>query len=189
MSKKDETKIEAVSPYNDDSLIQSQETVGFTCGAFDLLHAGHAMMLEEARKQCDYLVVGVQTDPSIDRPEKNDPVQTFEERLTMVKSIRWVDKVCIYDTEESLVHLLKKITPDVRIVGADWKGKKFTGHDLPINVYFNSRDHGYSTSDLRDRVFNDELEKRNADSRKKAAESSVANLDMADKKGTNNVYR
>lgn len=182
MSDENKVKIEAVSPYSDNSLIESQEIIGFTCGAFDLLHAGHAMMLEEARNQCDYLVVGVQTDPSIDRPEKNSPVQSFEERLTMVKAIKWVDEVCTYDTEESLVRLLEKLSPDIRVVGADWIGKKFTGHELDIKIYFNSRDHGWSTSDLRTRVFNAELEKKNAKSRKEFAENSLANLDMADKK-------
>ena len=157
--------------------------IGFTCGAFDLLHAGHAMMLKEAREQCDFLIVAVQTDPSIDRPEKNKPVQSYEERLTMVKSIVYVDEVRTYATESQLVNLLKSINPDVRIVGADWRGKEFTGHELDIEVYFNSRDHGWSTSDLRDRVFKAELEKRNNASRDNAAKKSVANLDMIDKLG------
>jgi glycerol-3-phosphate cytidylyltransferase len=157
--------------------------IGFTCGAFDLLHAGHAMMLKEAREQCDFLIVAVQTDPSIDRTEKNKPVQSYKERLTMVESIRYVDEVRTYATESQLVILLKKINPDIRIVGADWKGKEFTGHNLDIEVYFNSRDHGWSTSDLRDRVFKAELEKRNADSRKKVIENSTAALDMIDRVG------
>ena len=134
--------------------------VGFTCGAFDLLHAGHAMMLKEAREQCDFLIVAVQTDPSIDRPEKNKPVQSYKERITMVESIRYVDQVRTYSTESQLVNLLKSINPDVRIVGADWKGKAFTGFDLPIKVAFNSRDHGYSSSELRARVMNAELQKK-----------------------------
>ena len=134
---------------------------GFTCGAFDLLHAGHALMLEEAKKSCDHLIVGVQGDPSLDRPDtKNTPVQTYEERIIMVKSIRWVDEVVLYNTEEELYKLLEKIKPDVRIIGADWKGKPFTGFNLPIKVVFNSRDHGYSSSDLRKRVMYAELEKK-----------------------------
>ena len=157
--------------------------IGFTCGAFDLLHAGHAMMLKEAREQCDFLIVAVQTDPSIDRPEKNKPVQSYEERLTMVQSIKYVDEVRTYATESQLVNLLKSINPDVRIVGADWKGKDFTGHELGIKVYFNSRDHGWSTSNLRERVFKAELSKRGASSRSNVAEGSVANLDMIDKLG------
>lgn len=135
----------------------SKEVVGFTCGSFDLLHAGHAMMLEEAASHCDRLIVGVQSDPSIDRPStKNKPIMDLNERLTMVKAIRWVDEAHTYTTEADLVMLLKRLQPDVRIIGADWKGKEYTGHELPIRVVYNSRDHGYSTSDLRRRVFNAE---------------------------------
>ena len=130
--------------------------IGFTCGAFDLLHAGHVLMLQEAKEQCDHLIVGVQSDPSLDRLHKNKPIQFYEERLTMVKAIKYVDEVVLYDTEEDLVNLLKMIEPDVRIIGADWKGKEFTGHDLDIEIYFNSRDHNYSTTDLRKRVYDSE---------------------------------
>lgn len=136
---------------------------GFTCGAFDLLHAGHALMLKECKDHCDYLIVGLQRDPSIDRPNKNKPVQDYEERDIMVRSIRWIDEVVYYDTEEDLYELLRATDIDVRIVGADWQGKPFTGHDLPINVVFNSRDHGYSTSSLRERVYQAELIKRQKD--------------------------
>ena len=134
--------------------------IGFTCGAFDLLHTGHALMLKEAREQCDHLIVAVQSDPSLDRPEKNSPIQSYEERTIMVKAIRWVDEVRFYDTESDLYALLEEIKPDVRIVGIDWQGKQFTGCELPIKIYFNSRDHGWSTSDLRDRVYRAESDKR-----------------------------
>jgi glycerol-3-phosphate cytidylyltransferase len=134
--------------------------IGFTCGAFDLLHAGHALMLQEAKQQCDHLIVAVQSDPSIDRPEKNSPVLTYEERILMVKAIRWVDEVRLYDTEKQLCALLEEISPDVRIVGSDWKGKTFTGHELKIEIYFNTRDHGWSTSSLRERVHKSELIRR-----------------------------
>jgi glycerol-3-phosphate cytidylyltransferase len=140
---------------------KSKMKIGFTCGAFDILHAGHALMLEEAKSQCDYLIVGVQSDPSLDRLHKNKPVQFYEERLTMIKAIKYVDRVVLYDTEEDLVNLLKMIEPDVRIIGADWKGKEFTGHDLNIEVYFNSREHDWSTSNLRKRVY--EAEKKKID--------------------------
>tara|TARA_E500000331_G_C17256325_1_gene713230 strand:+ start:1732 stop:2154 length:423 start_codon:yes stop_codon:yes gene_type:complete len=126
---------------------------GFTCGAFDMLHAGHALMLKECKDHCDYLIVGLQRDPNIDRPDKNKPVQSYDERDIMLKSIRWVDEVVYYDTEDDLSDLLRILSIDVRIIGADWKGKEFTGHELGIPVVFNSRDHGYSTSDLRHRVF------------------------------------
>ena len=129
-----------------------QGTVGFTCGAFDLLHAGQVLMLLEAKAQCDLLVVGLHSDPSLDRPTKNAPVQCLEERYLQLRACRPVDLVVIYDTEEDLVALLQDLDPDVRIVGADWRSKPFTGHNLAIKVYYNSRAHDYSTSELRRRV-------------------------------------
>jgi len=157
-----------------------KKKIGFTCGAFDLLHAGHALMLKEAREQCDYLIVAVQSDPSIDRPTKNMPIQDYEERITMVQSIKWVDEVACYDTEDQLYNLLIELMPDVRIVGADWEGKKYTGHDLDIEMYFNSRDHSWSTSDLRKRVHIAE-EKRLIEVRRNyIADNSMAQLDMID---------
>ena len=134
--------------------------IGFTCGSFDLLHAGHVLMLKEARMQCDHLIVGLQADPSLDRPQKNKPVQTLEERKTVLRGIKWVDEIRDYSTEEELYEMILLMAPDVRILGADWKGKKYTGHDLNIEVYFNSRGHGWSTSDLRKRVYEAELKKR-----------------------------
>ena len=126
---------------------------GFTCGAMDVFHAGHVLMMEDCKRHCDYLIVGVQSDPSIDRPEKNSPIQSHKERLGLVSSIKFVDEVRSYTTESSLIDLLKKINPDVRILGADHKGKHFTGYELNIKCIFNSRDHGYSTSELRKRVY------------------------------------
>lgn len=127
---------------------------GFTCGSFDLLHAGHCLMLQEAKTKCDYLIVGLQSDPTIDRPDKNKPVQSVEEREIQLESCRYVDKVIVYDTEKELVGLLKGLAPDVRILGKDWKGKKFTGWELPTVNYFNSRGHGYSSTELRNRIKN-----------------------------------
>ena len=134
--------------------------IGFTCGSFDLLHAGHVLMLAEARRQCEHLIVAVQSDPSLDRPQKNQPVQTLEERLTVLRGIKWVDELRTYSTEEELYEMLSLMAPDVRILGADWKGKKYTGHDLSIPVYFNSRRHDWSTAKLRKRVYEAELKKR-----------------------------
>ena len=134
---------------------------GFTCGSFDLLHAGHALMLKECKDYCDYLIVGVQSNPNLDRKHKNRPIMSHEERTIMVKSIRWVDEVVLYNTEDDLVNLLKKIDPDVRILGADWRGQLYTGHDLKIPVIFNSRNHHYSTTYLRERVYMVEHSKRN----------------------------
>lgn len=130
---------------------------GITFGAFDLLHAGHCLMLEEAKKQCDYLIVGLQEDPSQTPEEyrgkkKNKPVQDLRERQIQLTANRYVDEVIIYKTEEDLYKLLINLKPDVRIIGADWKNKKFTGWDLPIKVYYNSRDHNYSSTGLRKRI-------------------------------------
>ena len=125
---------------------------GFTCGAFDLLHAGHVLMLEEAKSVCDYLIVGLQTDPSLDRESKNSPVQSLEERKIQLSAVMFVDEIIIYETEKDLYNLLSKLQPDIRILGADHKGKQFTGHDLDIELYFNSRDHKWSSSDLRKRI-------------------------------------
>tara|TARA_Y100000034_G_C6769037_1_gene342995 strand:- start:297 stop:788 length:492 start_codon:yes stop_codon:yes gene_type:complete len=160
-----------------------KKKIGFTCGAFDILHAGHVLMLEEAREQCDYLIVGVQSDPSLDRPEKNKPIQTYEERIIMAKSIKFVDEVVLYDTEADLVDLLVEIDPDVRIMGADWKGKQFTGYTLPIDVYFNARDHGWSTSKLRRKVYIAEQQQLIEKKRDFLTSSSLASLDMRDKFG------
>lgn len=128
--------------------------IGFTCGAFDLCHYGHILMFEECREQCDYLLVGVQTDPSIDRPGKNKPVQSYKERVGQVQALRPVDGVIKYATEADLYKILTgKRPPDIRFVGADWAGKEFTGSNLDIKVVFNSRSHSYSTSELRHRVY------------------------------------
>jgi len=133
--------------------------VGITFGSFDLCHYGHALMFEECKEYCDYLIVGVQSDPSIDRPEKNSPIQSHKERLGIVNSIKFVDEVKPYDTESDVITMLKEVNPDVRILGADHQGIEFTGHDLDIKCVFNSRDHGYSTSELRRRVFEAEKNK------------------------------
>ena len=139
--------------------MQKDKIIGITFGSFDLCHYGHVLMFEECKQHCDYLIVGVQSDPSIDRPEKQSPIQSHEERLGLVSSIKFVDEVKSYSTESSLIDMLKEINPDVRILGADHKGKEFTGHNLDIKCIFNSRDHGYSTSELRKRVYEAEKKK------------------------------
>ena len=139
--------------------MKKDKIVGITFGSFDLCHYGHVLMFEECKQYCDYLIVGVQSDPSIDRSEKNSLVQSHKERLGLVGSIKFVDEVRSYTTESSLINLLKEINPDVRILGADHKNKKFTGHELDIKCIFNSRDHGYSTSELRKRVYSSEKKK------------------------------
>lgn len=133
-------------------------TVGFTCSTFDLLHAGHIAMLREAKGQCDYLICAIQTDPSIDRPEKNKPVQTLVERWTQLMGVKYVDEIIPYQTEQDLEDILKLFHIDVRIIGEEYKDGKFTGRATcaarGIEIYFNKRDHRFSSSDLRERVSN-----------------------------------
>jgi len=130
--------------------------VGFTCSTFDLLHAGHIAMLREAKEQCDYLMVALQVDPSLDRPEKNPPVQTLVERWTQLQGVKYVDEIIPYQTEEDLQDILKLFNIDVRIIGEEYKDTTFTGRatcaQRGIEVYFNKRDHRFSSSDLRERV-------------------------------------
>ena len=133
-------------------------TVGFTCSTFDLLHAGHIAMLREAKGQCDYLICAIQTDPSIDRPEKNKPVQTLVERWTQLMGVKYVDEIIPYQSEQDLEDILKLFHIDVRIIGEEYKDGKFTGRATcaarGIEIYFNKRDHRFSSSDLRERVSN-----------------------------------
>ena len=132
---------------------KSKGRIGFTCSTFDLFHAGHILMLEEAKRQCDYLVVGLQTDPTIDRPQKNKPVQSVFERFTQVKACRFVDEIVVYATEAELRDILLAYPIDVRILGEEYQGKDFTGHDLDhMEFYFNRRRHSFSSSGLRGRV-------------------------------------
>jgi glycerol-3-phosphate cytidylyltransferase len=141
--------------------------IGFTCSAFDMLHAGHYLMLSDSKRVCDFLVVGLQTDPSLDSEyrldtngkNKNKPIQSYEERLIQIYGCKYVDLVIEYSTEIELYNILSEINPDVRILGSDWKNKKYTGWDLPIEIYWHKRNHNYSTSNLRLRVYLDEYGK------------------------------
>ncbi len=133
-------------------MVKNKKVIGFTCGAFDITHAGHYLMFKECREQCDFLIVGLQTDPTLDRKNKNKPVQTLKERRIQLESCKHIDKIIIYKTEKDLVALLKKLKPDVRFLGADWKGKDFTGKNLPIQIIFNTRNHNYSSTALRERI-------------------------------------
>ena len=129
-------------------------TVGFTCSCFDLLHAGHILMLQDAKRQCDKLIVGLQTDPTIDRPDtKNKPIQSFEERKIQLEAVKYVDEVIEYETEEELYQLLKILIPDVRILGSDYEdGRYYTGMELNIPIHFHQRNHNYSSTNLRKKV-------------------------------------
>ena len=130
--------------------------VGFTCSTFDLLHAGHVQMLREAKEQCDYLICGLQVDPSVDRKDKNSPIQSIIERYTQLKAVRYVDEIIPYGTEKDLEDILELYTINVRILGEEYRDKPFTGRDIcrkrDIDLYFNNRDHRFSSSDLRKRV-------------------------------------
>lgn len=130
--------------------------VGFTCSAFDLLHAGHIQMLREAKEQCDYLICGLQVDPTIDRKEKNAPIQTVVERYAQLKAVSYVDEIIPYSTEADLCDILAMYHIDVRVLGEEYREKDFTGKDIckkrGIQLYFNKRDHRFSSSDLRKRV-------------------------------------
>lgn len=133
---------------------------GFTCSTFDLFHAGHVMMLKEAKTQCDYLIVGLQIDPTIDRPGiKNKPVQSVLERFIQVKACMYVDEIIPYATEKELMDILTSYQIDVRIIGEEYRDKQFTGYQLPMAVYFNSRQHSFSTTELRQRVLEIEQKK------------------------------
>ena len=138
---------------NKNRLIES--TIGFTCSCFDLLHAGHILMLKDAKEQCDKLIVGLQTDPTIDRPlTKNKPIQSLRERKIQLEAVKYVDDIFVYETESDLIDLLKLIKPDVRILGSDYKDESFTGDELNIPIYYHERDHDYSSSDLRKKIIN-----------------------------------
>jgi glycerol-3-phosphate cytidylyltransferase len=132
---------------------------GFTCSTFDLFHAGHIMMLKEAKEQCDYLLVGLQTDPTLDRPEKNKPVQTVFERYVQLQACVYVDEVVVYATEKELLDILLSYPIDVRILGDEYAQKQFTGQELDIELYFNKRKHSFSTTELRQRVVDAERKK------------------------------
>lgn len=130
--------------------------IGFTCSTFDLLHAGHIQMLRDAKEQCDYLICGLQIDPSLDRPEKNSPVQTIVERHTQLSAVKYVDEIIPYQTETDLEDILNMLHIDVRILGEEYKDGKFTGRAIcakrGIELFFNKREHRFSSSDLRNRV-------------------------------------
>jgi len=135
--------------------------IGFTCSTFDLLHAGHIGMLREAKANCDVLIVGLQSDPTIDRPDtKNKPIQTMVERYAQLNALKFVDEIVPYQTEQDLIDILELFQLDVRFLGDEYKEKEFTGKDIcrkrGIELHFNKRDHRFSTTDLRKRVCNNE---------------------------------
>lgn len=133
--------------------------IGFTCSTFDLFHAGHIVMLQEAKTMCDYLVVGLLSDPTIDRPDtKNKPVQSMFERYVQLSSCRYVDEVIPFQTEQEITDMILTLQPDIRIVGEEYKGTNHTGVGL-CPIHYNKRKHSFSTTDLRIRVAEAEAKK------------------------------
>ena len=131
----------------------NDERVGIVASCFDLFHAGHILMLMEAKDHCDRLIVALQSDPSVDRPEKNKPVQALSERYIQLEACKYVDQIVPYDTEADLYNLLAGYDWDVRFLGMDYIDRtEFTGSDLDIPIHYCSRRHNYSSSGLRDRI-------------------------------------
>jgi len=125
---------------------------GITASTFDLLHAGHILMLKEAKSVCDYLIVALQVDPTIDRPEKNKPIQSYYERWVQVSAVKYVDEIIPYATEEELRTILQNYDIDIRILGDEYYDRYFTGNDLQMEYHYNKRTHGYSSTELRNRI-------------------------------------
>jgi glycerol-3-phosphate cytidylyltransferase len=133
--------------------------IGITCSCFDLFHAGHVKMLQEAKSQCDYLIVALQTDPTIDRPTKNKPVQSLVERYIQVNGCKYVDEIVPYQTEKELEEIFASFQLNIRIIGDDYRGREFTGKDIcasrGIDIYYNKRDHNFSSTELKIRIKED----------------------------------
>ena len=134
-----------------------KQIVGFTAGNFDLIHPGYIYAFEEAKHHCDYLIVGLQNDPTLDRPDsKNPPVQSIVERQIQLAAVKFVDEIIVYNTEQDLVDLLLTLPIDVRVLGDEYKSKDFTGKDIAkqrgSKIVYNGRDHSFSSTSLRKRV-------------------------------------
>jgi len=129
------------------------KTIGFTCSAFDVLHAGHYLMLKDAKEHCDILIVGLHTDPNIDRSSKNIPIQSLEERRVQLEGCRYIDEIIEYATEDDLLNILIYLKPEIRVLGTDWKDKEYTGYNLGYTkIHWHERNHSWSTTDLRRRI-------------------------------------
>lgn len=146
-------------------LKEQGKKIGITFSTFDMLHAGHVAMLSDAKNHCDYLIAGLQTDPTIDRPDtKNKPIQSIVERQIQLAACRYVDEVVVYSTEQDLIDLLLILPVDVRVLGVEYEGKQFSGDDAcykrGIEIVFNGRDHSFSSTSLRKRVYDAEARKQ-----------------------------
>jgi len=146
--------------------------IGFTCSSFDLCHAGHVLLFKEAKEHCDYLIVGLQDDPSVDNDInieyrgklKNRPVMTLAERRIILEGIKYIDEIFTYRDEEDLYKNIERLHREgryqIRFIGEDYRGRQYTGHDIPHTIYYIRRDHGYSTTELRNRVHEAEVAER-----------------------------
>lgn len=143
---------------------KQKKVIGITCSTFDLLHAGHIIMLEECKKHCDYLICALQVDPTTDRPEKNTPVQSLVERYIQLDAVKYVDKIIPYSTEEELDTIFSSLDLDVRIIGEEYKEKEFTAKRIcqkrGIRIVYNKREHEFSTTNLRKKIYEKESSKR-----------------------------
>lgn len=144
-------------------MTQQKKIIGITCSTFDLLHTGHIIMLEECKRYCDYLICALQVDPTIDRPNKNKPIQSLVERYIQLDAVRYVDKIIPYVTEQDLEELFESLDLDVRIIGEDYRNQSFTAKEIcnkrNIKLIYNKRDHKFSTSSLRDKIYKEEKQK------------------------------
>jgi glycerol-3-phosphate cytidylyltransferase len=158
--------------------MSANKKIGLTCSTFDLFHSGHVIMLEEAKRQCDYLIAAIQVDPTIDRQTKNKPVQSIIERQIQVSACKHVDEIIVYSTEKELEDIFMALPIDVRILGEEYKDTEYTGKEIcmkrGIELYFNKRDHFFSSSDLRQRVFDAEAKKRGTQWPEKSMNASNA---------------
>ena len=158
----------------------NNKRVGITFSTFDLFHAGHVIMLEEAKRQCDHLIAAIQVDPTLDRASKNKPVQSIIERQIQVAACRHVDEIIVYSTEKELEDILMSLPVDVRILGEEYRDKEFTGKEIcirrGIELYYNKRDHFFSSSDLRLRVYEAEARKRGTSTWQENNTTNVSNV-------------
>ena len=156
----------------------NKKRIGLTCSTFDLFHSGFFFFLEEAKRQCDYLIAAIQVDPTLDRQTKNKPVQSIIERQIQVSACKHVDEIIVYSTEKELEDIFMALPIDVRILGEEYKDTEYTGKEIcmkrGIELYFNKRDHFFSSSDLRQRVFDAEAKKRGAQWQEKSSNASNA---------------
>ena len=143
---------------------KQKKVIGITCSTFDLLHTGHVIMLEECKKYCDYLICALQVDPTLDRPEKNKPIQSIVERYLQLEAVKHVDKIIPYSTEEDLKTIFMSLDLNVRIIGEEYKDQEFTAKNIcqkrGIKLIYNKREHDFSTTSLRKRIYEQESHKR-----------------------------